>query len=537
MLGGVTGWKNSRVGFFICLCVLLAACNSGSGGSAGQPGINQSTEKQSVQQTLDGTADAGQPDNSQADETTIETYAAGQPLPVDDVTQAELDALKLSDIKRALNLGASDENSVRFPADLISAISMLAAGAANQTLTSLYQWLYNPEIADGRLHTVMNAWETAYDSNLNDVRSWHRGFWGQTNYLFKTSYLDQITQSYGAEVNGLDFLEYPDESAQEIRDWLAGISQDLPGDVISGSVSNKTRVVSVTADLIDAQWSSNGVTVSSLAGGRFETIDESMYAMSMVYFAGALNYFETEQYHAVQLPTQDDSLVLVVLMPNRGEFKAVEALLTPEFIAGLEDSFALATTEFYLPEFELSVSRDIPLDYPVDTEGVADFTAVNGVGSLYAKSFRQDGNITVSASGMTSSSITSFQLDATEEGPKHKSVGSTLTVTQAGGAASVPCYDPAQTKAQPCVFCVVVNQTGTNMVYGDFVTPGDNDTAVAVEPDWLGSTLYGCDTPPSSSLNQFSLDAGSNTAPIGWDTTTAPAGWGSLTTDGSGVPF
>jgi len=52
----------------------------------------------------------------------------------------------------------------------------------------------------------------------------------------------------------------------------------------------------------------------------------------------------------------------------------------------------------------------------------------------------------------------------------------------------------------------------------------------------FGYTSYQNITTPAS-INQFSLDSGSSTAPIGWDTTAAPTGWGSLATDGTGGPF
>jgi hypothetical protein len=100
---------------------------------------------------------------------------------------------------------------------------------------------------------------------------------------------------------------------------------------------------------------------------------------------------------------------------------------------------------------------------------------------------------------------------------------------------------------------VLVDRKGDKVLAGSAVigtntlTWADNENvkAVFVAQDMsqitgvgqeFGYTSYQNVTTPAT-INQFSLDSGSSSAPIGWDTTAAPTGWGSLATDGTGAPF
>ncbi len=395
--------NNCRIGFLICLSLLVSACNSGSSDLAGQSDdVNelvrlseQNTETLVVtsQENESNTITITQQEVLKTAgllETEIELYeSVSRQSQFSDVTQSELDELVSANALRALDLDSTtDENIVKFPYSEQLASSLLAMGVGNETLNSLIQKLYSPDIKPDRFYATRNAWDNLVSSNLENVRNQGQSFWGQTNYPFSVTYLDQLAKNYGPEMNGLDFLNYPDESLFEIKVWLANKNPGLPNDHVGWPISNGTRVVSVNAEMIQAKWSSNGLIVSHLEDGRFETTSESMFAMPTIHFQGVLNSFATEQYRAVQLPTQNSNLVLVVVMPNRGEFAAVQKQLSPEFFDGLMSSFEAVATEFYLPEFQLNTTL-YKLAFPTaGSENPVDFSAVNGMGLLHAESFQ-----------------------------------------------------------------------------------------------------------------------------------------------------
>ncbi len=571
--------NNCRIGFLVCLSLMLAACNSGSSDLAGQSDdINelvrlseqnnetlvvttQQSESDEISIILDGVSESISqsqieilaPDTPRPGQivisnniakilekengTEIETYKSeGRQSQYSDISQAELDELILVNTTLAFNfVSVNDENIVKFPYGQTLAYSLLAVGAANNTLNSIFQKLNDPDIKLDRYHAVVNVWKSLVGSSLEDTMNQSLGFWGQINYPFRMSYLDQLAINYGPEMTGLNFSNYPDESSLEIKSWLVKKNPDLPIDQVGWSISNRTRIVSVNAEMIQTEWSSNGLTVSRLDDGRFETIEETMFSVPMIHFEGVLNSFATEQYRAVQLPTQNSNFVLVVVMPHRGEFAAVKNQLGPEFLARLANSFEPTAMEFYLPEFELSTMLSDLSPYKAGLAYIADFSAVNSLGFLYAESFMQKGSLTVSIAGLNSQSTTSFQLDATDDEPESFNSAGVFARWE---AVSFPCYDPVLTKAQPFMYALLEKQTNTILVSGQYVIPGHNDSAVKVEPDWLGSGMYGCDEPSPISLeDKFSLAPGSSSAPVEWDVPVPPEVWGPYTNGGGDGPF
>jgi serpin B len=163
-------------------------------------------------------------------------------------------------------------------------------------------------------------------------------------------------------------------------------------------------------------------------------------------------YTEGEGYQAIWLPYHGRTVEMLVLLPEREAFQAVEAELSADFLAQLRDAAGERDVTLTMPKFELET--DLPLKELLMDMGMtapfgagADFSGMVEGGGLFIEAALHRGTITVNETG-----------------------------TEAAAATVIAMAESALERAEmrvdhPFIYAILERETGTILFLGRVLNP------------------------------------------------------------------
>lgn len=280
-------------------------------------------------------------------------------------------------------LSSSEDNLVVSPHSISATFGMAYAGARGNTEREMSDVLC--------FHYPQSGFHSAL-GQLND-RLVHReglelrianGCWGREDMTYLGAFLDTLAVNYGADMDTLDFAHEPEASRAAINQWAQEHTEGLIGNLVPpGEITLDTYLVLANTVYFKAEWLEQ-FDPRWTGPWNFKRLDGSEIAVQMMQGENVYPYYLGEGYRAVELPYKGETVSMVVILPDEGQFMAFEAAFEPavfeSIVEGLEDTLI----RLYLPRF--SFSSDflmIPtLQAMGMTEafvpGLADFTGMDG---------------------------------------------------------------------------------------------------------------------------------------------------------------
>jgi|HubBroStandDraft_6_1064221.scaffolds.fasta_scaffold89573_2 serpin B len=317
---------------------LLAAASASCGGSSSQPSSGFGVVQSSLSRNT----------SPQVSSTDLSTLAT--------------DNTKFAfDFYQALTAGDETSNEFYSPYSVSIALAMTYAGAQGETATQMASAL-DFELPLATLSPAFDALDLALASRaqgqsgadgqpftLNVVNS----IWGDKTLAFQPPFLDTLAVNYGAAVRVVDFLHAPDTARVNINDWVAGETDNLIENLLpSGSISNATVFVLVDAIDFSAGWATP-FQVSSTQPGTFHRLDGSTTQPPMMSEYLETTYASGSNWQAVDLPYAGNSTSMLLIVPQAGQFAAVESSLTGDFIGTVVQTLAPAGVTLTMPKFTI----------------------------------------------------------------------------------------------------------------------------------------------------------------------------------------
>jgi serpin B len=290
-------------------------------------------------------------------------------------------------------LAAGKSENVFFsPLSVTYALSMAYAGARGDTAKEMRAALQY-KLADDKLHPALDALDLALSSRgkgatgkdgeafrLRVVNS----LWGEKTTSFESPFLDTLATDYGAGVNLVDFIGAPDPARVKINDWVKTETEGRIPDLLGpGTIDPSTKLVLVNAVYFNGAWlnefgkSATANAIFHAAGG-----DESVPTM---HATASFGYANGSDFQAISLPYQDQSLELLVVMPN--DLASFEGGLDATKLSSIADSIAPKEVELSFPKFRIE-GEAISLTSALKALGIhhafadADFTGIQKGGGL-----------------------------------------------------------------------------------------------------------------------------------------------------------
>lgn len=315
----------------------------------------------------------------------------------------------------------ADKNQFFSPYSISLCFAMAYGGARGNTETQMKDVLHYT-LGQDQLHAAFNALSLDLASREQDLDddgekdfqlNIANAMWGQNGYTFLNSYLDLLSENYGAGLRLLDLQNEPVLSAQIINEWASEETQGRINGVVSPDDFNENSLfVLANAVYFKAKWMHEF--------NELGTQDATFYAsggevtVPMMHQWCYVNYGEGENYQAAGIPYMGNTSEMLVLLPREGKFAEFEASLTTERLAQIVENLESREVILKLPKFEYRPDqidlKDILLAMGMTDAfigGNADFSGMDGIPYfIYLGFARQKAFVSVDERGTEAAAVT-----------------------------------------------------------------------------------------------------------------------------------
>ncbi|QSQ13080.1 serpin family protein [Myxococcus landrumensis] len=274
------------------------------------------------------------------------------------------------------------ENAFFSPLSITQAFGMLYAGARGNTATQMAQALQFTLPAE-KLHPALNWLSLSLEAQDNrDFGNKGKGptfrttnaLFAQKGYPFQPAFLDVLAEHHGTGMYSLDIAADPDAARRAINGWVAHETADRIPDLIpAGEVRRDTRLVLANAMYFKGSWR-HPFRPESTQPADFHDLTGTAKRVPTMSTVWSYPFAEGNGYRALALPYVGDTFRMLLIIPNAGQFAAVEGQLSAAFLDSVRGRLQEQRLNVTLPRFE--VRQAFSLVEPLRNLGMADaFTA------------------------------------------------------------------------------------------------------------------------------------------------------------------
>lgn len=333
------------------------------------------------------------------------------------------------------NLRSGDGNLFFSPYSISLALAMTYAGTRGDTASQMAAAMHFT-LPQERLHPAFNALDqylsslggspngpTPTPSDLGGQGfqlSVANAIWGQKGYDFLPAYLDLLAQNYGAGMRLTDFSGAPEASRQAINTWVSQQTKDKIKDLFpQGTIDSSTRLALVNAIYFKASWL-NDFSVELTKNDAFHLLDGSQVSVPMMSSSHTANFYEKgANFQAVGLPYFGEQAMMVVVLPDEGQFASFEAGLDADKLEAILNGLKGSPVDLSMPKFKLELSFSLPdtLQAMGMTDAFdaakADFSGMDGRRDLFISAVMHKAFVSVDEKGTEAAAATGVAMSLT----------------------------------------------------------------------------------------------------------------------------
>ena len=225
------------------------------------------------------------------------------------------------------------KNIVLSPYGVSSSLATVFAGARRRTEAEMGATLRFP-VPQPAVHDAFNAVALQLaargEGQLGADRAAFRlnvdnALWVQDGWEIEQAFLDTLAKSYGAAPHAVDFIGDSEAARSDINAWLAErTGKRVPELLPRGTVGASTSLLLTSTVSFDASWKSP-FDPGKTAPARFTKLAGDTVSVATMHTAQLLPYARGESYEAIALPYASPELSLIAVLPDAGEYAAVES--------------------------------------------------------------------------------------------------------------------------------------------------------------------------------------------------------------------
>lgn len=291
-----------------------------------------------------------------------------------------------------------DQQALFSPVSLTYALAMAAAGAQGDTLTELLNALDVDELS-------LDALGIAADSlNVRGAKSANAAF-VSSGVSLQDAYISSLRGALDAEIFPFSQLE---SAKDEINTWAREKTDGMVDPLLADDLEPNLLLMLANAIVLDAKWRVPFDVDATRAG----TFDAPHGAVEVDYLRATrqMPYLQGETFQAVYLPYAQESLGMVVILPEAGRMYDTLDLLAENGL-GLLEGMQNKPVFLALPKLKMATSMDLTdalqtlgLKKPFSPE--ADFSSMAAEGGLFISSVRQSAYFEVNEQGTRAAAAT-----------------------------------------------------------------------------------------------------------------------------------
>lgn len=347
------------------------------------------------------------------------------PVPADVPTLVEGNTGFAMDMFDALCREVPDGNVFFSPYSISSALAMTWAGARGGTADQMASVLGFEGPGDAihagfaELSRMLRP-ETRRSEYMGDTEPLTleiaNAIWIEATFPLLDSYVDLVSESYGAEARNVDFTGAPDAQRELINDWVEERTRDRIRDLLApGTISDMTRVVLTNAVYFKATWMNQFNEAGTRPGG-FETGSGAVVETPMMRQIEHFPYAAAPGCIAVSLPYSDGLSSMLILLPD--DIDEFTAGLDAAELQAIRDALRPARLDLSMPSFEFTSEFSLKetLEGLGMTEAfdgrVADFSGFTGGRDLFVSAVVHKAFVKVDETGTEAAAATAVVMVA-----------------------------------------------------------------------------------------------------------------------------
>jgi serpin B len=304
-----------------------------------------------------------------------------------------------SDFAFRLYQELSEENGNLFysPYSISVVLAMTYAGARGSTEQEMMETLAFT-LPQDRLHPAVNALSLELASRAEPMETIigeqegpelivANSLWGQVGHPFLLEFLDILALNYGAGMRLVDYMDNPKAARQAINNWVSDQTKGRIKNLIPpGVLTGLTRLVLANAIYFNAEWDSPFERYNTKSG-KFHLLDGSQVSVPMMYQAEFFKYSQGEGFQLIELPYAKNEIVMDILLPDHGQFHAVESSLDAGYVSEILMKLQSRGLSLTMPKFEFEASFSLRdtlagMGMPSAFSSAADFSGMDGARDL-----------------------------------------------------------------------------------------------------------------------------------------------------------
>jgi serpin B len=346
-----------------------------------------------------------------------------------------------------------DKNIFISPLSVSMALGMTYNGAAGTTLEAMHETL---EYGDLTIQEVNESYrsliELLTELDPKVIFDIANSIWYREGFPVENDFLTTNQDYFDAVVRALDFSS--DDAADIINAWVNENTNGKIEKIVDKPIDPLTVMFLINAIYFKGTWTYE-FDEENTTDDIFYLPDGSEKECKMMSHKCDHNYFENEQFQAIDLPYGDAGFSMTILLPKpKVNIDSLIVQMNNETWNSWLGSFSEQEVNLYLPKFNLEY--EISLNDVLSALGMsiafdpgrADFTKINSAGNLYISNVKHKTFVKVNEEGTEAAAVTSVEISLT-------SIGNDITMRI----------------NRPFVFAIRENHSGTILFIGKIVEP------------------------------------------------------------------
>jgi serpin B len=280
---------------------------------------------------------------------------------------------------------ASDRGNLFFsPYSISAALAMIQAGASGATRAEIETAMGHTERGEhlieafSELQRVLATRAQSGPWNLSLANA----LWLQTGYAVNPAFVETLRNRLAAETKNVDFGGAPSDAALAVNVWVDEATHGKIREILSASQLHPlTRMILTNAIYFKAPWSSQ-FREWATKPEPFQRLDGRSVQVPMMHDTADRCYARGDGFQALEVPYGNDFLLMLLILPDAGQFERVERELDLGSLTELTRNVRPVEVALALPRFR--VESSFALREPLARIGIhlafepgADFTPVS----------------------------------------------------------------------------------------------------------------------------------------------------------------
>lgn len=233
-----------------------------------------------------------------------------------------------------------------------SALAMTYEGARGQTADEMQKVLHLPNDRQ-----KIRSYFVSINNEINNINKSYKlttanALWAQTDYPFKSDYLNLVNDYYSGKVTNLNFKDDAEKSRIIINKWVENKTNDKIKDLIPvGVITSITRLVLTNAIYFKANWSSQ-FDSESTTDGDFKLSSGTKISVKMMHTNNNFNYGETNRLQILEMNYLGNDLSMLIILPKENNLDNLESTFNMEKLNEWKDNMKSEEVRITFPKFK-----------------------------------------------------------------------------------------------------------------------------------------------------------------------------------------